>query len=291
MFNKHSAFTTAGLLLSWCTFPNFAQLPNISLPRWSHTLTLHENKLYVVGGYSGILAKDATFNPTLLSLDISKSFNLSNPPFEILDRNSPLVAQHVAGPVDKGLVVYGGTYSTDAFNNNNRSSLYFYDFAKQTWSAGDDYPKPQRYKASLAYASGGKSDLFLFGGRADNSSAPSIGDEIRTFQEFYRLGRSDSKFQLVQSLGKHPTERYQHGSVMLKNGDVLVFGGALGDGELALMKEIYVYSGTTGIWTLNIASGFVPADRRDFVAIGNFALSNKLTICSTQRSCHCIWWN
>jgi N-acetylneuraminic acid mutarotase len=232
--------------------------------RWSHSTVIVKNKLYIFGGKTGTTASlKSPYSKEFLSLDLSSKFSSSNPPYKsVSSSNPPLIAQHSAAPTKDGFLVYGGTTE-----NLADPLAYFYNIDQNAWTPGNDasFPSPRRYKLSSAYNEAKPDTSYFYGGVADGSSVADFNG-TKVFDELYSFGVNNREFTKVVA-SDSPGPRYQHASVMLPSGEVVIIGGAT-DNDLASMKEVYVYSPSTSSWTMRVTGGQIPSDRRDFCAVG-----------------------
>ncbi|EXX70283.1 uncharacterized protein OCT59_024695 [Rhizophagus irregularis] len=240
--------------------------------RWGHASALINNGLYVYGGRTADSPNNDTSNVNeLLYLDVSKSFNPAEPPWEI--RNSllvtggqpPFLSFHscsVGGNQNELLILFGGASREQDPEDN---PLFEYNTTTGTWlnlAVTTANTPPRRSDHTIVTTS--NSISYLWGG------TPSEAEDtnIKALNQLYKLTTGDTiSWELTTA--QNSVGRWGHSATLLSDGKMYIIGG-LSDGNiLASMTEIPVYDTFREIWLSQTATGdTIPAQRRGHRAVG-----------------------
>lgn len=206
----------------------------------------------------------------LLSLDLSSSFPVSDPPWNYVGGSSvtsssqgPSVAFHSLTAFDsKTILLFGGDGGSTIASPSSPDSAWLLDVSSPnapTWTqeAQDWANEPTRSMRHAAVESFGR--VWITGGeRADGSGLAAGGNYV--FQP------SVPSFDLLPSNGA-PPPLVGHASLLLRSGMLAVFGGYNPTTDtLVELSTIWLVdtSQTTPVWSSVTAGGAIPAARRDF---------------------------
>ncbi|CAG8464570.1 7917_t:CDS:2 [Rhizophagus irregularis] len=233
--------------------------------RWGHASALINN------GTADSPNNDTSNVNELLYLDVSKSFNPAEPPWEI--RNSllvtggqpPFLSFHscsVGGNQNELLILFGGASREQDPEDN---PLFEYNTTTGTWlnlAVTTANTPPRRSDHTIVTTS--NSISYLWGG------TPSEAEDtnIKALNQLYKLTTGDTiSWELTTA--QNSVGRWGHSATLLSDGKMYIIGG-LSDGNiLASMTEIPVYDTFREIWLSQTATGdTIPAQRRGHRAVG-----------------------
>ena len=112
--------------------------PTAVCNRWSHQSALVNGTIYIYGGHTSQQAgqDQNTWTNDLVSMDVTKNFDISNPPLKGLPQPSgpPAVSNGYLWNSYNALYMYGGEYSDKPRAYPDDFSLWVYDIASSSWS-------------------------------------------------------------------------------------------------------------------------------------------------------------
>lgn len=245
--------------------------------RWGQGAALVQNNLYVFGGrtdqYNTYSYSAAPVSNDLLSLSLSSSFNTSSPPWTYVagcqdcsSNQGPAVAWHTLSAYNNSqLLVFGGDPGPNSpivlpekadsavllDVSNTQSPQWMYE--TQSWAN-----EPLRRIYHTAVSSGGK--IWIVGGeKADGSG--------NAFSDHYVFDPQGPSFTQLPSTNA-PPDIAGHGSVVLSNGWLLVFGGySPSQQQLLPLSAVWAIDTTQSgaSWTtLAVSNASLPEPRRGF---------------------------
>ncbi|KAF2196772.1 hypothetical protein GQ43DRAFT_444824 [Delitschia confertaspora ATCC 74209] len=105
--------------------------------RWSHQTAIVNGTLYIYGGRASTDPKQTsnTWNNDFLSIDLTKSWQISSPSLTGLPRPSgpPKVSNGYLWNSHDSLYLYGGEFSEDPEEKPSSNSMWEYNIAKKEW--------------------------------------------------------------------------------------------------------------------------------------------------------------
>ena len=248
--------------------------------RWGQAYAIIQETLWVYGGktdpYNQYSYTSAPNTNDLFQLDLSQSFDLSNPPWHAqagcgndTGCRGPLVAFHSLSAYDPSdMLLFGG-------QPDPNSNIVLPDLADSAWTLGvknSDSPswtdepqgwasEPSRRIFHSASSSGGK--VFITGGqKADGSQTALSQHEIFDYR--------GPTFTFLPTANA-PPDLYGHTSLVLSNGSLLVFGGySQSQGSLLSFLTIWTLNtwAKTFTWSLvEVDPATCPTARRNFAAV------------------------
>jgi hypothetical protein len=238
-----------------CRYLIILAFTSTSYARFRHTSTVVDRAIYYIGGLES--AQPATFAQPVLRLNVSTSFDVSQPPFQPVETgDAPRIALHAAVRASTDtILLYGGITQSPsdsaflAFTTTNNS------FSNVSTSI------PKRYEASMATYN---SVAYVFGGLSDANATTQASNALHTLRMW------DNTLNTVQNDQNRPAERWDHASVAWADGRVVVLGGVTrtNDTTWSLMglDTIHLYNPTTNAWTNVTTTGTIPKPRRAFSA-------------------------
>ena len=152
--------------------------------RWSQQSALVNGTIYLYGGHSTTTAEQAsnTWNNDFLTIDVTKSWNISSPVIAGLPQPSgppPISNGYLWNSYDT-LYLYGGEYSDNPTATPSPYSLWQYDIASSKWT------ETQNPKTSAGNDSDGGNQPVLASAEGAGISVPELG------RGFYFAGHQDS---------------------------------------------------------------------------------------------------
>jgi hypothetical protein len=242
--------------------------------RWGAASMVKDNVLYVHGGK--VPSNQASYNSApvtndLFSLDLSNSFQASQPPWTFLSGSAnsstsqgPAVAFHTLSAVSSTLALcFGGdggpsmplsTLADSAWTLTLSSSISAnWSSQLQGWASE---PVRRVYHAASYDVSLGS--VWITGGMKVDGSA--VLSDAFTFT-------STPSFQPISSASGQLPQIYGHKSFRLPTGELIFIGGAA-QGNLSPLSTIYLYnaSSPSPSWSAINATGTSPSPRRNFAA-------------------------
>lgn len=259
--------------------PNNALTAHASC-RWGQAHAIIQETLWIYGGktdpYNQFSYTSAPNTNDLFQLDLSQSFDLSNPPWHIepgcgntMGCQGPLVAFHSLSAYDPShMLLFGG--QPDPNSNvvlpNQADSAWVLDVENSVSPSWTDEPQgwasePTRRIFHSASSSGGK--VFIVGGQKADGSQTALNQH----QVFDYTGPSFTTLPTTNG----PPDLYGHTSLVLRNGSLLVFGGySQSQGTLLSFSLIWTLDtwADSFTWSLTrIDNTTLPTARRNFAAV------------------------
>ncbi|RHZ84064.1 hypothetical protein Glove_86g176 [Diversispora epigaea] len=236
-----------------------AELPE---PRWGHGAVLIKDVLYMYGGKVGTKFSSQDSNE-LLYLNISNSFPISVPDWQN-GAVGPRVAYHtvsLGGFQNDLLVIYGGESLETPPPTN---SLFYYDVTTEIWNL-PNIVASQRRREHTAVTRLNDSSIFIFGGIPDTNNT-GISAVVQ-LNELFDLDTRNGSWNTLSPKENTPSPRFHHTATILSDGKMYIIGGISGE-NLVDMSQIYVYDTYNCQWSVQIATGIPPSNRRDHAAVG-----------------------
>ncbi|KAF8632265.1 hypothetical protein AX15_002010 [Amanita polypyramis BW_CC] len=261
-------------LVSLIAYPCCAYQP---IGRWGHRTATTSSGLFIYGGKSDQFnSYSYTSAPNindLLFLPLSNSFDSSSPPWQLLSESSvdagPAVSWHTISTVnDTCLLLFGGLPGPNSATvlPSLADSVYFLDLqngGEPSWGPTTQSWANEPIRRVRHSASPGDSGLvFIVGGEKADGSANAFPDNYifdPSIPSFTQLSNSDG-----------PSGIYDHASIMLSDGRLLVLGGYYQpQNTLIPFTNIWSFDtrSSSSTWSLLSASNAtLPNPRRAFAA-------------------------
>ncbi|KAL1727860.1 hypothetical protein EV714DRAFT_216398, partial [Schizophyllum commune] len=196
--------------------------------RWGQAAMVINDALFVHGGksdeYNQYSYSSAPTNSDLLYLDLSSSFDVNDPPWQLLSTDGPQVAWHTLSALNHSMgLAFGGQpgWTSEPSLVTRSDSAWLLDVYNRTapqWdqeSTGWADEPMRRMRHTAVTSKEGK--VYIIGGeRADGSG--------NTFADNYVFDPAGPSFTTLPT-DNAPRNIYGHASVILPNQHILVFGG------------------------------------------------------------------
>ncbi|KAF7328047.1 Adagio protein 1-like [Mycena kentingensis (nom. inval.)] len=242
-------------------------------PRWGQATSLLTSSLFISAGKqdtTGSSYTGANAQSDLLLLPLGVSFNINNPPWSIVsdptnvtNSHGPAVAWHTLSAFNSSqLLVFGGVptpvvplatqpdsaWLLNAFNRRMPQ------FTEEPASWGGE-PIRRIHHTAVTSRSG---QVYIIGGeKADDSRIP--------FSEHYVFDPGAETFSLLPTDDNAAPALTGHGSVILSNGQIFVFGGSATQDTLLPLDTFYIFDTTSNAWSRQTSSSTtLPPPRRGF---------------------------
>ncbi|CAG8717036.1 5624_t:CDS:2, partial [Racocetra persica] len=222
----------------------------------------------------------------LIVLDMTNSFNSSNPPLNAITSNAQNISFHgmsTGGSNNDLMVVWGG----ETVNSTDSILLLYFDTKNQQMNTQSPLnPPPGRIGHSMVTRVN-DSMVYIFGGY-DGTSGELLGQPSQTgsfHNELYKLDTRSNNINFIAITSQSstlPQRRAQHSATILSNGKIYIIGGltfndTIGQLGLVPMSEIDIFDTISDSWSkVIVASANLPQDRRLHGAVGTS--SNKIII-------------
>lgn len=215
--------------------------------------------LFVHGGksdeYNQYSYSSAPTNSDLLYLDLSSSFDVSDPPWQLLSTDGPQVAWHTLSALNYSMgLSFGGQpgWTSEPSLVTRSDSAWLLDVYNRTSPEWNDEPtgwadEPMRRMRHTAVTSK-EGKVYIIGGeRADGSGS--------TFADNYVFDPAGPSFTTLPN-DNAPRNIYGHASVILPNQHILVFGGYAAS-SLVNLDTIWVLDITQDppVWSTTTVDG------------------------------------
>ena len=228
--------------------------------------------LFVHGGksdeYNQYSYSSAPTNSDLLYLDLSSSFDVNDPPWQLLSTDGPQVAWHTLSALNYSMgLAFGGQpgWTSEPSLVTRSDSAWLLDVYNRTSPQWDQQPtgwadEPMRRMRHTAVTSN-EGKVYIIGGeRADGSGS--------TFADNYVFDPSGPSFMTLPT-DNAPRNIYGHASVILPNQRILVFGGYAAS-SLVNLNTIWVLDITQDppVWSITTVDGLsTPSGRIAFAYV------------------------
>ncbi|CAE6410443.1 unnamed protein product [Rhizoctonia solani] len=250
--------------------------------RWGQASTILGNTLYVHGGktdpYNAYTYSSAPGTNDLLSLDLSSSFAISDPPWTYVSGSSvsstsqgPSVAFHSLTAFDeRTMLLFGGDGGSSMSLPSTSNSAWLLNISGSstpTWVEQPEGWASEPVRSIRHSAAGSFGRVWIIGGeKADGSNLPVVGNFV--FQP------TVPSFDLLPT-DNAPPILIGHAAVRLGANLMLVFGGYdLSSNTMVNMSILWFVDTSLPIpvWTTSTAVGDVPTPRREFAFYSDAAI-------------------
>ncbi|KAL1683351.1 hypothetical protein EV122DRAFT_201789, partial [Schizophyllum commune] len=227
--------------------------------RWGQAAMVVNDALFVHGGksdeYNQYSYSSAPTNSDLLYLDLSSSFDVNDPPWQLLSTDGPQVAWHTLSALNYSTgFAFGGQpgWTSEPSLVTRSDSAWLLDVYNRTSPQWDQEltgwaDEPMRRMRHTAVTSN-EGKVYIIGGeRADGSG--------NTFPDNYVFDPAGPSFTTLPT-DNAPRNIYGHASVILPNQHILVFGGYAAS-SLVDLNTIWVLDITQDppVWSTTTVDG------------------------------------
>ncbi|GET01458.1 hypothetical protein GLOIN_2v1834755 [Rhizophagus clarus] len=230
--------------------------------RYLHTVTLIDNKLYIIGGQYLTDISLETIGKEFICLDISIPFNTLELFWQNLT-NINKVPPHIgAASAENGanLFLYGGI----SINDDEKDLIYMFDTRSNSWITINVIGETKKaFLTSVDY----EGKMYLFGGKYKLNDK--VSNDMLIFDT---ISLSLSSGSLINA----PSMRFDYGAVLLPNQTIVYLGGSIINNEALPLNEVYLYDTIEDSWSVKTTSGYVPSRRSAFSAV--LSLDNQKII-------------
>ncbi|KAF4554633.1 Kelch motif-containing protein 2 [Elsinoe fawcettii] len=195
--------------------------------RWAHMSAMVNGTLYIYGGEATTEPGQTsnTWNNNFLSLDLTRSFQISDPPFKGLAQPSgpPAVSLGSLWHSYDSLFLYGGEYSSDPPASPDAFSLWEYDIPSSRWvehseprTSSGQFSSPENEPVQRAAEGSGVSipslgRAYYFGGHQDGYTTQGWSQSIwriylTSLLEFTFPGSSNPQVESLSNYQAAPAE-------------------------------------------------------------------------------------
>ena len=205
-------------------------------PRHSHAAVVHQDSMYVFGGYDGSYRNDFhEFN------FVSKSWSAVRAVGRV-----PRARYRTVCVVHRNhMVLFGGHDGARHLND-----VHLFDFTRRIWSPLETKgPPPIPRDSHVAVANG--SAIYIYGGSTGSA-----------MNDFYELRLDTETWSTVSMIGPPPCPRFCHAAVQIGD-SMLIFGGYDGSERLNDFQQFVFGPDVTA--TCHIPPGNLVADLRGFI--------------------------
>ncbi|KAH8886917.1 hypothetical protein GQ53DRAFT_750116 [Thozetella sp. PMI_491] len=193
-----------------------ADSPTQVCKRWSHQSAMLNGTLYIYGGQAKTQEQQVnnTWNNNFVTIDLTKSWDISSPPVSALPQPSgpPAVANGYLWNDYNHLFLYGGEFADNPFAPPAPASVWQYTIASRTWAEFKD-PKTsagnnsdgggapvQRAAEGAGVSVPELGTSWYFGGHLDLSTTPGWSDQVtrvylKSLLEFTHPGYTNNGVQ------------------------------------------------------------------------------------------------
>ncbi|CAG8530091.1 6737_t:CDS:2 [Funneliformis caledonium] len=226
-------------------------------PRYLHTATFINKKLYILGGRNDEMASIA--GKKFFYLDVTASFDTNEVLWNDLTGNNNVPSHDSATSVTGGinnnsLILLGGIPQND---KESMDLVYKFETKTNSWTL----PRISENKVdniiiSISSLTGiiNNGQIYLFGGKVNN-------EDFNDLLVLDIINLSWGKASIVNA----PTPRFYYGATLLPDQCIIYLGG-YHDGPLPL-NEIYIYDTINNFWATTITRGANPSDRYGFSVV------------------------
>ncbi|CAG8649740.1 14088_t:CDS:2 [Funneliformis caledonium] len=257
MLKNYSIRLVLWLLIQLLVEVKCQTTPFRSTQRSSHTATLIDSNLYILGGRND---ETGRIGNEFFYLDVSVPFNTQNILWHNLTSIN-IVPAHISaasvngGANNKTLFLYGGS------SDKVMSLVYTFDTQSNSWNipkiTGDNIVRKNNLKGII----NNYGKMYLFGGLFNGTT---------TQNDMFILDTKNLKWELGSTINA-PSPRAVYGATYVSEQHILYLGGfstaSSIDGASLSLKEIYYYDMLKDLWLTRVTSGTIPTDRDSFSAV------------------------
>ncbi|RKP09196.1 hypothetical protein THASP1DRAFT_29018 [Thamnocephalis sphaerospora] len=257
-----------GIHLILCTAAISAQNAKPE-PRWGHAAKVLGSNLYIVGGRIGEGGNTAPFardNNFVLSLDLTKSFATSSPPWKSIKASKtmpePMVNHAMeADRKNNRVLAYGGVRP----NYTNAKNIWAFSPQSQSWVSYVPKGGPPGYRFNMD-ATMVNDVVYDFGGTYDPAAVNSTAAST-SLSDLYTLSTNNMTWTAQQNLFTKAGSFSQHTLSYVPSRAMLVVIGGSNNGSLMYMNSVQKYQISTKQWSTVPVSGTPPANRIQHTAV------------------------
>eukprot|EP01117_Protostelium_nocturnum_P010553 TRINITY_DN3796_c0_g1_i4.p1 TRINITY_DN3796_c0_g1~~TRINITY_DN3796_c0_g1_i4.p1 ORF type:complete len:398 (+),score=65.99 TRINITY_DN3796_c0_g1_i4:455-1648(+) len=198
------------------SWENIATIGNVPVARHCHAVAVHEDKMYIFGGYSDDTERRGTQRNDLCRF----SFESSKWDMLYVSKENKPISRHSHSMVsfEGNLFVFGGIGPAGQMLND----IHKYNIEQGKWSevsaVGGSPPERWGHTANLLTREDGETSMIIFGGYGRNF-----------LRDIWEFKFSDLTWRQLPAFGHMPNSRQFHGAAIYKNWLYIV--GGLGASE------------------------------------------------------------
>ncbi|UZO29737.1 uncharacterized protein OCT59_023197 [Rhizophagus irregularis] len=198
----------------------------VPVERYAHSSVLVDKKLFFFGGYSGHSLKTSENLDQIIYLDISKPFNMANPPFEEISKTIPFGSSYATAflsPQKNIIYLFGGIVKDvntdlDIF----KSVLYSYNLETNEWTIPiTNGIAPGRRRDMNGVINNKTGKFYVFGGAIDPETGSQSTIALNDMNIFDTISLTWSKGSSIYA----PLPRMDFTTTLLSNGIIVFIGG------------------------------------------------------------------
>ncbi|CAG8673380.1 11826_t:CDS:2 [Funneliformis caledonium] len=231
--------------------------------RGSHTATLINDKLYILGGHNVSADPSGMTGKQFFYLDVSVSFSIKDVKWVNLTSNNSVPPHFRASAVkgganNKTLFLYGGEPINEQIEQ--MEVVYTFDTQGNSWSIPKITGIYSVRKKSLFPVVDNNGKMFLFGGFT--FAIFNVNDYVN---DMTILDTINLRWEQGSSINA-PTPRGYYGATLLPDQKIIYIGGYTSDQPLSL-EQVYLYDTMNDEWSTQSTSGKIPSNRDSFSAV------------------------
>jgi N-acetylneuraminic acid mutarotase len=220
--------------------------------RYAHSSILVRNKLYFLGGGSGTASLGGICSNEVFYLDVTQSFNVEVPPWNVLTSNSGIPFRSCWGTVslvDNQTIYLIGGLMHNIFTDNDAyvSFVYSFSLASLTWTVPTIKGNPPSLRRSMNSVIDNTRRIYIFGG--NNYFIASIKEQAE-FNDMIILNTADLSWTLLSST-IDISKRAEYTATLLSSGMIVYIGGFNNDGTIKI-TQINLYDTKSSIWSVMV---------------------------------------
>ncbi|SRR6266498_1962637 len=254
IYKKYKTFNLCFILILYYLFFRVESFTPVG--RIGHSSVLVGDKLYFFGGISDA---DVYGLNEVFYLDVSKSFNLADPPWVDLTQNAGIQFKSCFGTVslnDKEQTIYlfggymiGITTDKDAFISN----VHLFNLNSLTWNVPNIKGVPPKRRRMVNGVIDNAGKMYIFGGYTDQAFDEPGPTHINDMVILNTVG-------LSWSTSNSPTTRSGYAAALLSSGVIVYVGGAefvevSGYREVDI-KQIILFDTKSLTWSVKVRMKF-----------------------------------
>jgi hypothetical protein len=200
----------------------------IPVDRRAHSSVLVDKRIYFFGGFSNNSPKFSNFLDQILYLDVSKPFNIANPPFVVIPVPIPFGSAYATALLDpqKNIINLFGGFMVDVNTNNDspKSVLYSYNLETNEWNIpktnGIEPERRREINGVVNYETG---KFYIFGGGTDKYTG-FTGAGYKIFNDMNIFDTASLTWSKGSTINA-PLPRLDYAATLLSNGIIVFIGG------------------------------------------------------------------
>ncbi|CAB4489299.1 hypothetical protein RhiirA1_529824 [Rhizophagus irregularis] len=241
----------------------------VPVERYAHSSVLVDKKLFFFGGYSGHSLKTSENLDQIIYLDISKPFNMANPPFEEISKTIPFGSSYATAflsPQKNIIYLFGGIVKDvntdlDIF----KSVLYSYNLETNEWTIPiTNGIAPGRRRDMNGVINNKTGKFYVFGGAIDPETGSQSTIALNDMNIFDTISLTWSKGSSIYA----PLPRMDFTTTLLSNGIIVFIGGRETNNLVDVdINQLVLYDTTNDKWSSMTARGVILENRNAHSAV------------------------